>query len=130
MSQKAIIKDGRANLNCPHCGNHIKIDRKNIREDDGPADSYYLKGRIASSDHKKIITAYLNLNPTKQHKTKEIIDYFEQIGDKLHKRQNLSRPHGELVWNGVLLKNDKIGIHRNYSLNISKANILLNGGVF
>jgi len=82
---------------------------------------------------KEIIDAYLR-DWTKEYTTRDIISrinytrYTKNL--KQLERSNLSRPHSELVGDGIIIDTKKIGYDYYYKINSLKARNLLNRGKF
>lgn len=128
MSQKLFVKHSHGN--CPNCNTDLEVITP---KGQGTATKFSKINKQVSGIKKEIVDAYMR-DPSKEYTTREIIlriNYLRYLQSKKPlERSNLTRPHSELVGDGIIKDIRHVGVDHYYFINLVKAKVLLNGGVF
>jgi len=128
MTQKLFVKHSHAN--CPNCDTNLEII---VPKGNGTTTKHLSINVKVQGIKKEIVSAYMR-DPAKEYTTREIIlriNYLRYLDKKKPlERSNVTRPHSELVGDGIISDLRQEGIDHIYCIDASKGKILLDGGIF
>jgi len=128
MSLKLFVKHSHGN--CPNCDTDLEVV---VPKGNGTTTKHISINQNVQGIKKEILLAYMR-DPTQEYTTRQIILRINfiryQEKKKPLERSNLTRPHSELVGEGIISDLRQEGIDHIYSIDELKGKALLYGGNF
>jgi len=119
MTLKLIVKHSHGN--CPNCDTKLKVI---VPKGEGTVTRHIKTTNQVRGIKKQIVEAYLR-DPEKEFTTKQIIlriNYIRHLKNQSSlERSNLTRPHSELVGEGIICDLRQEGYDHIYKINPEKA---------
>ena len=119
MSQKLFVEHSHGN--CPNCHTDLEIITP---KGNGTKTRHISINQKVNGIKKEIIHAYLR-DPSKEYTTRDIINRINYVrytrNEKPLERSNLTRPHSELVGDGIIMDVRQEGYDHIYRVNEADA---------